>query len=560
MGDIAVDITDRSDGSKARSRILRYDEVFDTFEQHQFSLGFKVSLEIMFHSRMALQEKLEQARAAEPIDEDLVSELAITTDFAQTEHVTQLASLSSLLDAGEITWELLWTIFPPNILVYRYHRLVEQDQVLELRSIKKFKLVSRPSYWQLNCRIVTDDGVKFGFAYEPFQMLIEEFSGTRKIVDLHTYPLSYHSNPADVRAEALSRGRRYTALREPCVMETSGPAMFEKRDSQEEAHVFKFASQGRTIIDPAGFRSFNPNIEFMPDVHRGLSRQELTDEQLIVSTPVAFGFCFGNKKWGAFAMSRLKDVDWDDQAFKDLVLDKSKKMLVRSMVKQHSSKDDEFDDIVKGKGKGIVCLFSGPPGSGKTLTAEAVAELTKRPLYSVSAGDLGIDPETVDKRLSEVLEQSHKWNAVLLLDEADVFLQQRESHDIKRNALVSIFLRQLEYYQGILILTTNQIAQCDAAFESRVHISHEYPDLDETARRQIWEMFLRRLKDVQKGVAIDVTEEDISHLAKIKMNGRKIKNTLNSARIVAKDLGEVFSISHIKLVLGATKSGVHMER
>lgn len=252
----------------------------------------------MFHSRMALQEKLEQARAAEPIDEDLVSELAITTDFAQTEHVTQLASLSSLLDAGEITWELLWTIFPPNILVYRYHRLVEQDQVLELRSIKKFKLVSRPSYWQLNCRIVTDDGVKFGFAYEPFQMLIEEFSGTRKIVDLHTYPLSYHSNPADVRAEALSRGRRYTALREPCVMETSGPAMFEKRDSQEEAHVFKFASQGRTIIDPAGFRSFNPNIEFMPDVHRGLSRQELTDEQLIVSTPVAFGFCFGNKKWG----------------------------------------------------------------------------------------------------------------------------------------------------------------------------------------------------------------------------------------------------------------------
>ena len=62
------------------------------------------------------------------------------------------------------------------------------------------------------------------------------------------------------------------------------------------------------------------------------------------------------------------------------------------------------------------------------------------------------------------------WDVVLLLDEAEVFLQKRSPTDVKRNALVSIFLRQLEYYQGILVLTTNLIEQCDPAFESADHL------------------------------------------------------------------------------------------
>lgn len=74
--------------------------------------------------------------------------------------------------------------------------------------------------------------------------------------------------------------------------------------------------------------------------------------------------------------------------------------------------------------------------------------------------------EKVDKQLTLILELSHRWSAVLLLDEADVFLQERDTKDVARNALVSIFLRQLEYFQGILILTTNRIGDCDPAFES----------------------------------------------------------------------------------------------
>ncbi len=105
-------------------------------------------------------------------------------------------------------------------------------------------------------------------------------------------------------------------------------------------------------------------------------------------------------------------------------------------------------------GKGMIMLLSGPPGVGKTLTAESgkssssypltllgwlplVAENMHAPLYMMSAGDLGLESSEVESSLSNVLEMTSKWNAVLLLDEADVFLEQRSAHDLERNKLVS---------------------------------------------------------------------------------------------------------------------------
>src|ERR1700743_47845 len=76
---------------------------------------------------------------------------------------------------------------------------------------------------------------------------------------------------------------------------------------------------------------------------------------------------------------------------------------------------------------------------------ESVAEFTKSPLYTISAGELGADPAEMEKSLSRILRLCTVWDAVLLLDEADVFLEERSLHDLGRNALVSIFLRLLEY-------------------------------------------------------------------------------------------------------------------
>lgn len=167
-------------------------------------------------------------------------------------------------------------------------------------------------------------------------------------------------------------------------------------------------------------------------------------------------------------MDYCRPVEWGNDAFNSLVLEPRKKNLVYSLVAQHTLGTKTFDDIVIGKGKGLIGLLSGRPGCGKTLTAEAISEETQRPLYMVSAGELGTQPKEVDERLTLVLELARKWNAILLLDEADVFLHKRNDIDVNRNALVSIFLRQLEYFKGILILTTNRIDIFDPAFESKL--------------------------------------------------------------------------------------------
>lgn len=83
--------------------------------------------------------------------------------------------------------------------------------------------------------------------------------------------------------------------------------------------------------------------------------------------------------------------------------------------------------------------------------------MLKCPLYAVSAGELGTDARFLEADLQRILDICHTWGAILLLDEADVFLEKRNMQDVYRNALVSVFLRQLEYFQGILFLTTNRV-------------------------------------------------------------------------------------------------------
>lgn len=169
-----------------------------------------------------------------------------------------------------------------------------------------------------------------------------------------------------------------------------------------------------------------------------------------------------------------------------LVLEEERKYRVRDLIVGHQAADNEFDDFVRFKGKGLVGLLSGPPGVGKTMTAEAIAEVAKRPLYILGSGELGESPEVIHGRLKGVMELAESWRAVVLLDEADVFLAKRSDTDLARNAITSIFLRELEYYRGILILTTNRVTSIDPALESRAHFFLEYPELDASSRELIW--------------------------------------------------------------------------
>ncbi|KAF7942561.1 uncharacterized protein EAE97_006015 [Botrytis byssoidea] len=205
-----------------------------------------------------------------------------------------------------------------------------------------------------------------------------------------------------------------------------------------------------------------------------------------------------------------------------------------------------YDDVISGKGKGIIFLLSGGPGIGKTLTAESVAEQMHVPLYMLSAGDLGTESKDVESNLRSVLQMVTGWNAVLLLDECDIFLEARTSNSLERNKIVSIFLRTLEYYEGILLfMTTNRVNNLDPAFKSRIHLSIDYKDLDTNAREKIWRNFLSRGEDQEHHHQIT----DVGKLADSNINGRQIKNVLKTAKLLANHKGELLKFEHVRTVM-----------
>ncbi|TAK94787.1 MAG: AAA family ATPase, partial [Aquabacterium sp.] len=118
------------------------------------------------------------------------------------------------------------------------------------------------------------------------------------------------------------------------------------------------------------------------------------------------------------------------------------------------------EDVIAGKSGGTTVLCAGPPGVGKTLTAEVYAEVTGRPLYRVHSGQLGLSVSAMETALKEALKRAQRWGAVMLIDEADVYIRKR-SDDITANAVVGVFLRVLEYFDGLLFLTTNRIDDID---------------------------------------------------------------------------------------------------
>lgn len=293
-----------------------------------------------------------------------------------------------------------------------------------------------------------------------------------------------------------------------------------------------------------------------------------TDEEYLIASPVVLGFAFGEKLWLEFTVSGIKEIVWNDGAYESLVLENNTKDIVKALVESHKyNAAESIDDVIQGKGKGLVAVLHGPPGTGKTLTAEGIAELLRCPLYMVTAGELGTDSRALEAELEKVLNLAHAWGAVLLLDEADVFLEKRTIQDIHRNALVSIFLRLLEYFQGILFLTTNRVEvrllllhypspqhtnlsqTFDDAFQSRIHIALRYGDLSPKAKKTVFKMFIERVRVLEGVETMPFTDDDFNTLAKHNLNGRQIKNTVRTAQALAVNKKEPLSMVHIRRVL-----------
>ncbi len=196
-----------------------------------------------------------------------------------------------------------------------------------------------------------------------------------------------------------------------------------------------------------------------------------------------------------------------------------------------AKQDNIFGDLFHGRHGGIVVLANGPSGVGKTLTAEVFAEYQGRPLYTMEMGEVGTNLDSVEMNLNKIFARAKKWNAVLLFDEADIFLSERVASDLERSAIVGIFLRLLDYYEGTFFLTTNRGEGIDKAFKSRVTLYLNYPDLTEELRSKIW---VSMLKAANISIIRDsrATWEQITG---VPLNGRQIRNQVRLLRLMHPD-------------------------
>lgn len=165
-------------------------------------------------------------------------------------------------------------------------------------------------------------------------------------------------------------------------------------------------------------------------------------------------------------------------------------------------------------------------------TAECIAEFTERPLLPLTCSDIGVSPEQIESNLTKYFDLAEVWGAIVLIDEADLYMEERAPQDMTRNHLVAGFLRALEYFKGILFLTTNRIGTFDEAFISRIHVSIYYSSFEVEDRIKIWDSFFEKLEqDRETTMRIMQSTKDYTQSQEVlalKWNGREIRNGTSS--------------------------------
>ncbi|KIJ54629.1 hypothetical protein M422DRAFT_774896 [Sphaerobolus stellatus SS14] len=290
----------------------------------------------------------------------------------------------------------------------------------------------------------------------------------------------------------------------------------------------KYIINSRVMIDRVNFWKMNPNHRVIEKSrllsnHNDRILTELTDDDFLITTPLLYGFSFA-------------DNLWNEDALTNHFIPGEDKILLQGLVEAYYL-GDILNDFIKGKGQGVIINLFGPPGVGKTFTAEATSQHVKKPLYVVGSGDLGTNPTELDNKPQQIFHLAAAWKAIVLIEGADIFFEERSLQDRERNTMVTILLRHLEYYPAILFLAINRLQTFNDTFFSRTHVTLHFSELTEDALRTIWTVLLGKV-GVSIGYNEAVSNNQLDYLAKRRINGRQFKNAVKTAKSLALSRGE----------------------
>ncbi|KAI0965292.1 hypothetical protein F4678DRAFT_476688 [Xylaria arbuscula] len=509
--------------------------------------------------------------------------------------------------ATDVEYEDLWHLFQCGDIVLLESDKSQAYRVLSFTGgrdilIDRLSDTQKPPQdvdgFAIDCLSIKFDGYNYVPQLKTFS--IRSYLGRRPITSLPVYPLRFDKDSESLKERLIAGGRRYlevtippqshrhllgSTLDEPphdidsqVIIDTSmalsrvpewrlltqniNRDQLTKTDGRE-THIIPHCGhskygQGCCGSDVAfkdlDMDDMNVNRFVQRSQHMLSPRKsaDLDDEDLMLLPREAHGFVLRNRQWVTLRIADLSEVKFPN-SFDDLMLPDRHKSAIQALVQVHenavtrteggSSTVGSSIDLVQGKGAGLILLLHGEPGVGKTSTAECVADSTKRPLFPITCGDIGETATEVEANLHYNFRMAHKWGCVLLLDEADVFLAKRNKTDLRRNAVTSVFLRSLEYYAGILFLTTNRVGSIDPAFKSRIHISLFYPKFDLEATIRLYSTYIKRTRAEQErleSATFRIKEKEILKFAKRHFrqgekeglgtwNGRQIRNAFQAA-------------------------------
>jgi AAA+ superfamily predicted ATPase len=230
----------------------------------------------------------------------------------------------------------------------------------------------------------------------------------------------------------------------------------------------------------------------------------------------------------------------------DLVLPEKEKRLLWSItasVKQRYRVYEEWGFGKSQRGLGIVALFSGDSGTGKTMAAEVIASELELDLFRI---DLSVVVSKyigeTEKNLRRIFDAAEDGGSILLFDEADALFGKRSeirsSHDRYANIEVGYLLQRLEAYSGLAILTTNMKESLDKAFLRRIRFVVKFPNPNHSSRKEIWKNVFPRSVPLDNNI-------DYDRLAQLDVTGGHIRNIALGASMMAAEDGAPVGMAHV---------------
>ncbi|CAE6492512.1 unnamed protein product [Rhizoctonia solani] len=428
----------------------------------------------------------------------------------------------------QIRWDLLWALLTPGELL----ETTEPTSGLDM--------VFRPRTWIYSEEMMEDYSYRPAFTVQGefpewtgckytltrIERMVMKYPGTKSMHTLAFKPLTPARQP-----NFAERGRKYIEL--AGVYHLTYESYITWNDSKtDDKHEIrgkqgisigaKERAIGRVMIDIMSYRKFNPDLddwdsddfsEISPGNNPLIFDENSSD--LCLLPPTVYGWSFTLKRWGQLAVEKLSPISFEPNAFTNIVLPEEDKEVIKALVEAQATPGDDspFGDMIPGKGCGLVMLFHGNTGTGKTLTAEAISEHLRLPLYKVSSGDLGDsaqETETIETNLKKILEV-------------------------------------------IVILTTNYVRKIDKAIRSRVNLAVTYHDFKPDSRKDLWKQFLlfakATIEDPNKpDQGYDFSQADLDKLSQWNTNGRDVKNIVQAAQTLARSVRKPLNMSHIQRI------------